>query len=99
MPDKSDCRSALMFHVRGGVSDASFQNRGVDTSKAGISTGEELLDLEELPDPCKGIWAGADLELRRSCAAQRQLILSQPLGTICAEIPGLARRLRVSVKS
>jgi hypothetical protein len=28
----------------------------------------------------QGIWASADLKLRRSCAAQRQSILSQPLG-------------------
>ena len=47
MPDKSDGRSALMSHVRGGVSDPSFQKRDVDTSKAGISIGEELLALEE----------------------------------------------------
>jgi hypothetical protein len=36
--------------VRGGASDPSFQKRGRDTSKAGISTREELLDLEELTD-------------------------------------------------
>jgi hypothetical protein len=64
----------------GGASDPSFQKRGIDTSKAGISTWEELLDLEELPDPCQRIPAGADLELRRSCAAQRQSVLSQPPG-------------------
>jgi len=37
----------------------------MDTSKAGISTWEELLDLEELPDPCREfgpalIWNYAD---------------------------------------
>jgi hypothetical protein len=73
-----------MFHVRGEASDPSFhQYRGIDTSKAEISTWEELLDLEELPDPCQGIPAGAALELRRSCAAQRQSILSQaPWGNL-----------------
>jgi hypothetical protein len=45
-----------------------FRSENADTSKAGISTREELLDLEELPDPCRElgpavIWNHADRAL------------------------------------
>jgi hypothetical protein len=85
--------------VRGAATNPSFQKRGIGTSKVGISTGEELLDLEELPDPCREfgqalIWNYADRALPNA-----KSILNQPLGAICAEIPGLARRLRVSLES
>jgi hypothetical protein len=54
--------------VRRGASDLSIQKRDLETSKAGILTGEELLDLEELPDPCREfgpalIWNYADRAL------------------------------------
>src|SRR3984893_4027248 len=58
--------------------------------KMEISTWEELLDLwREL----EGIRSSADLELRLSSAAERKSILSQRLGAICVQFPGLARRL------
>src|SRR5258708_1183152 len=77
-----------MTTLRAGASDLSFQKRGTEApGKMGISTGK---NYSIYGDNC----AQRRLELRLSCAAKHQSVPHQPLGAICAEILGLARRLR-----
>ncbi len=74
--------------MRAVASDPSSQKRGVGIPQVGN------FDLVRITRSVERLRSSADLELRLSCAAERQSILNQPLGAICAEIPGLARRLR-----